>query len=182
MKICINPGHGGFDSGAVGTAGLKEKNANLAIALLVGSQLMGMGHEVIFTRRSDEMPQKTVLSDLKNIVSAADNNKCDYLISIHQNAADNIHAGGTETFCNLNNPKGKKLAKAIQDYTVKYAKRADRGVKDGRELYVIKRSKTTTILVEVLFISNQQEEKMLMSNSWLTGYAKGLAGVIASAI
>jgi len=37
VKICIDPGHGGADPGAIGPTGLKEKDVNLAVSLKLAS-------------------------------------------------------------------------------------------------------------------------------------------------
>jgi N-acetylmuramoyl-L-alanine amidase len=151
MNMCINPGHGGFDSGAVGKSGLKEKDVNLKLALFLGKELTVLGNKITYTRTTDAIKQKTVIEDLENIVNVANNNKCDYLISLHENSADSAQAHGCEAFCNVKNIKGLKLATAIQNYTVQYTKSADRGIKNGtgkdgrggESLYVIRHSNMT---------------------------------------
>ncbi len=52
-KILIDPGHGGRDSGAIGS-GLIEKELTLEVALRVGEILKGRGHTVGYTRTKDE--------------------------------------------------------------------------------------------------------------------------------
>lgn len=186
MKFCLDAGHGGFDAGAVAN-GLREKDINLKLALLVGKELTNLGHQVIFTRTTDTIKETTVNENLAHIVKVANGGKADYLISFHENSAT-PNAKGTEVFCNLKNAKGLKLAKAIQKYNVQYTKEPDRGVKDGtckdgkggEPLYVIKHSNMTAVLIETLFISNRLEEKLLANDTWLKGYAGGLAKVIIS--
>ena len=55
MKICIDPGHGGSDPGAVGTTPfvLEEKAFNLNVGLLLEDELESQGHSVVMTRRMD---------------------------------------------------------------------------------------------------------------------------------
>lgn len=53
VKICIDPGHGGYDPGAVGPTGLKEKDVTLDISLRLRDYLSQVGIEVIMTRTND---------------------------------------------------------------------------------------------------------------------------------
>lgn len=178
LKICINPGHGDFDSGAIGHNGTLEKNINLFIAVPLAVELQKLGHKVFLTRQSDKMTAKTVNEDLKHIVDTANNEKCDLLISIHQNSAENVKASGTETFCYLKNRQGVTLSNAVQKFTTSFFKSLDRGIKDGSNLYVIRHSNMTSILIEVLFLSNPREEKILNDKAKLMVYAKGLAAIV----
>jgi N-acetylmuramoyl-L-alanine amidase len=55
MKICIDPGHGGTDTGAIGTQPrrIEEKEFNLSLSLLLEGELESLGHWVVMTRRRD---------------------------------------------------------------------------------------------------------------------------------
>ena len=55
MRICIDPGHGGTDPGAIGIKPfqLRETDFNLAVALLLEEQLLDRGFEVLLTRRQN---------------------------------------------------------------------------------------------------------------------------------
>lgn len=55
MKICIDPGHGGYDPGAVGN-GLQEKDIDLDVCLKLKSLLEFNGISVILTRDGDYAP------------------------------------------------------------------------------------------------------------------------------
>ncbi len=52
MRICIDPGHGGYDPGAIGNS-LKEKDLNLNLSKMVAGRLMFYGVDVIMTRTTD---------------------------------------------------------------------------------------------------------------------------------
>lgn len=91
--IVIDPGHGGFDPGALGSFS-KEKNITLAIALRTGEYLKENLNdcEVIYTRNDDS----TI--DLKERPKIANKNKADLFISIHANWAKSKSVSGAETY------------------------------------------------------------------------------------
>ena len=89
MKICIDPGHGGYDPGAVNhNVGVTEKALSLKIAALLGGELASRGYDVFFTRELD------TFIPLGFRTKIANNEKADLFISIHLNktAGSNLHA------------------------------------------------------------------------------------------
>jgi N-acetylmuramoyl-L-alanine amidase len=156
MKIVIDPGHGGKDPGAVGPSGLKEAHVNLQVALKVAEKLRKAGVEVKLTRTND------VFVDLQPRCDIANSFNADYFVSIHCNAAGTPQAHGTETYCYKFGGKGEVLAKAIQAELIAVTGRADRGVKTAN-YYVLRRTNMPAALIELAFISNLEEERLLAS-------------------
>lgn len=92
FTVVIDPGHGGYDPGAIGKKG-REKDITLAVSLLVGKQLAKLPDvKVIYTRKTDKHV------NLKERPKLANKNKADLFISIHVNSAENSSAYGAETF------------------------------------------------------------------------------------
>ncbi len=91
--LVIDAGHGGHDSGAIGSIS-KEKDINLAIALQTGKMIENRHPDVkvIYTRKTD------IFIPLANRSKIANNNKADFFMSIHTNAAKSTAAYGTETY------------------------------------------------------------------------------------
>ncbi|MFW5648296.1 MAG: N-acetylmuramoyl-L-alanine amidase family protein [Candidatus Alkaliphilus sp. MAG34] len=170
-KVYIDPGHGGSDPGALGPTGLKEKDINLGIAFKVGQILQRHGISTLLTRQDDRRVE------LIDRVKMANNDRADYFISIHANSASNPAAMGTETFAFPNSDIGTKLADAVQKSLVNEIGLANRGVKHG-DFFVLKNTKMPAILVEVAFINNPKEEKLLkdqnFSDKAATGISKGI--------
>jgi len=88
--ICLNPGHGGSDPGAVGN--IKESDANLKVVLILGKLLTDRGARVVYTRTSDTWMA------LSTRAAIANNANADLFISVHHNGASSPTAHGTETF------------------------------------------------------------------------------------
>jgi len=175
MKVCIDPGHGGKDPGAVGPNGLKEAHVNLAVALKVAEKLRKAGVEVKLTRTSD------VFIDLQPRCDIANSFGADYFVSIHCNSAGTPEAKGTETYCYKFGGQGEVLAKAIQAELIATTGRANRGVKTAN-YYVLRRTKMPAVLTELAFISNPEEEHLLGSPDYqekcATAIARGIGKVI----
>lgn len=177
MKICIDPGHGGKDSGAVGPIGLKEKDINLTVALTLGAQLVKMGITVIYTRTTD------VYVSLKQRTDFANSQGANYLISVHCNASNNPIAHGTETWCYAAGKPGESLAKSIQAAVIAVNGLTDRGVKYcGDGLHMIRETKMPAVLIEMAFISNPTEEALLRNPDNQKKYALAIALGVSKAL
>jgi N-acetylmuramoyl-L-alanine amidase len=122
--IVIDAGHGGKDPGAVGRKG-KEKDINLAVALLTGNYIEKYipDVKVIYTRKTD------VAVDLKKRSEIANKNKADLFISIHTNAVPNSKVTGASTWLlgvskNQSNLEMAKLENSVieleENYEEKY--------------------------------------------------------------
>ncbi|MEW6714262.1 MAG: N-acetylmuramoyl-L-alanine amidase [Nitrospirota bacterium] len=92
-RIVIDPGHGGQDPGAIGQAGLQEKDIVLDVGRKLGRILKEEYRmDVIFTREDD------VFIPLNERTDAANHQKADLFISLHANASPRKAARGIETY------------------------------------------------------------------------------------
>ncbi|MCW6066062.1 N-acetylmuramoyl-L-alanine amidase, partial [Clostridium sporogenes] len=177
--IVIDAGHGGYDSGAVGPTGIKEKDVTLKVALKVGKILENNGIRVIYTRTSDNVSWPSNESqDLAARVAIANNNNTDLFVSIHANSF-NGSAHGTETYYYDGSAKGKEAATAVQKELINSIGLYDRGVKTAG-YYVLRNTISPSILVELGFIDNRNEE-VLLNSDWFQqkcaeAIAKGIIG------
>lgn len=167
-KICIDPGHGGLDSGAVGPTGLRESEVAWRISSMVADLLLRHDIEVIFTREGD-----TRVS-LDKRVQIANSSNVDYFVSIHLNSAKNPKATGTEVYAYNKASEGNVLAQHILDSLVDSIKLPNRGIKYDR-LQVVATTKMPAVLVEVAFINNIEEEKLLKDDDFIENAAVGIA-------
>ena len=162
MKVCVNAGHCcGIDPGAIGQQGTQEAYINKLIASHVKKYLEGRGIEVISVSEKN----------LAKVCLASNENNCNYFVSIHCNAAANRSARGTETFYYRGSARGKKMAKAINDEIVATLGTKDRGAKETRSLYVVRNTNAPAVLVECAFISNPDDEKLLVEKANVFGQA-----------
>lgn len=128
VTICLDPGHGGNDSGAIGVNNVYEKNLTLKIAQYCKQELEKYNCHVVMTRTGDTNPS---LEDRANF---AKSQGAQYLISIHLNSAAGGGAVGAEVYYpnthwrpNIS-ANGKNVAQAIQSQLVSLGL-YDRGIK-----------------------------------------------------
>ena len=186
-KIVIDPGHGGKDKGASGK-NIHEKDVTLALSRKVASLLKKIGYKVYLTRNSD------VFIELKKRPALARRVKADMSISIHANKADKSSVSGAESFCmtpagatstysqkpsstsytgNKNDANNIALTYWIQRSLVDKSKAFDRGIKHARFM-VLKESSCPSALIEVGFLSNAKEERLLGTDAYQWKVARGI--------
>ena len=147
MKFGIDLGHGtGQDRGAVGK--IAEETIINAVGNLVMSKLKELGHSVVELRPTTA---NSVNNSLEQRYNKADYYNVDLCVSIHANAGG---GKGTEVFTY----KAKEVtqARAVLNNLVALGF-ANRGIKDGSNLAMVKRPKATAMLIEVCFVDTQSD-------------------------
>lgn len=175
FTVCLDPGHGGNDSGCV-SGKRHESDDVLMMAKLVKQYLEQENVQVILTRTEDKYVE------LRERAQCANQANADYFVSIHRNL--NPLGCGVETWTRADYSKeSNALAKAIQKRLVKVGVQQDRGVKHGTQesasssYYVLRRTKMPGVLIELGFIDNQRDNQLLDKHK--KGYAKAIAkGII----
>ncbi|WP_408643052.1 N-acetylmuramoyl-L-alanine amidase family protein [Thermosinus carboxydivorans] len=174
--IAIDPGHGGSDPGAIGLGKTQEKVITLAVAKQVQALLEKAGAKVLMTRQDDRDvfgPNATAVEELKARTSIANNKKADVFVSIHINSFTNSAAGGTATYYYQKTPYDMLLAQNLQSALLEAGGLQDRGANPAN-FYVIKRTIMPAALVELAFISNPEEEKLLNTPQFQQKMAQGI--------
>lgn len=154
-KIFLDYGHGGTDPGAV-SGSYKEKDFNFKIGQRVKYHLVRHGQTVIESRTSDDNPS---LSERSN---KANNNNVDLSVSLHCNSFSDPSAQGLETYTYGRGTREIQLANCVHKTIVNeklYTK--NRGIKQAN-LHMVREVKTAAILVEMGFISNNQDRTLLI--------------------
>lgn len=165
--IVIDAGHGGFDPGAIGTRGTREKIINLQTALHVKSLLEAKGAKVVMTRSND------TFLELSERVTVSHNNGADVFISIHYNSAVNNTVRGIETYYWNTNVNEQYLAATVQNEIVKATGLRNRNVRLGN-YHVLRENKNPAILVELGYLSNSLEEMTVSSGTYHQKAATGI--------
>ncbi|HZG14018.1 MAG TPA: SH3 domain-containing protein [Candidatus Bathyarchaeia archaeon] len=165
--IVVDAGHGGDDNGATGSSfSTLEKTINLQVALLLKNKLEAAGAKVIMTRSDD---RKLTLQDR---VDVAVNNNADIFVSIHHNTHPNSLTNGTIVFY-YNQGKSSQLASLVQSEIVRSTTYKDLNARYGN-YFVLRENPVVSILAEIGFLSNYQEELRLRSSKQQELAADGL--------
>lgn len=192
-RIMIDMGHGGNDPGAIGKIS-REKNITLKVGLRVAQILRSYGYQVSMTRTGD------VQIPLNKIGPMQQKSGSDLFVSIHVNSAKDRKISGVETYClspagsassnggkvtstafrgNAQDAGNMLLAWQIQRALLKRTKAADRGIKRAR-FAVLKDLNAPGVLVEIGFISNTAEERLLNDPKYIDKIAYGIVdGIVA---
>ena len=177
--IVLDPGHGGSDAGAIGPTGVTEKSVSLAVSLKAEKLLTDSGYKVIMTRTTDidvAAPGVPDATELQARVDKAPPN-AELFISVHCNAFSNGSANGMETFHAPTAVQGARLARLLNEELARLGGLNNRGVKAAR-FYVMTHSQCPASVIELGFITNYREEKLLASND----YQQKLAQAITNAV
>jgi len=162
-RLCIDPGHGGKDPGAVNKElDIQEKKINLAVALLMRGYIFTGDYliDAYMTRHKDEF------ISLRDRCGKASSWKAHAFMSIHTNARPMRGKPGIEieVYHYPNSKKGKDFANITLGMLLgdvgKIFKVINRGVKEGT-YYVLKHTKMPAILVELGFLSDNEEAMFL---------------------
>ncbi|KGR80125.1 hypothetical protein CD29_01835 [Ureibacillus manganicus DSM 26584] len=168
--IVLDPGHGGSDPGAVRLPYM-EKTIVFSITNILKQKLEKDGAIVHLTRTSD------TYQSLENRVKFAQDHYAEIFVSIHTNSAEDPAALGTETFysvtANDNEKEDNALASSINSQIVKNANTVNRGVK-RKDFYVIRHSVFPSVLVELAFLSNQNDRAKLTSPEYQEIFADSI--------
>ena len=187
LVVVLDPGHGGYDPGAIAN-GTNEKTLTLKIAKYCKDALEKNGRiQVYMTRESDTSVggATNASADLKNRVSFAVSKNADLFVSIHLNSAGAAAYGAEVYYPNSNyrsdiGQEGQKLASSIQKQLVNLGL-YNRGVKvrqsengstypDGsvQDYYAVihqsKRNGFPGIIVEHAFLTNASDYQKYLSS------------------
>lgn len=175
--VCIDAGHGGQDVGAV-MGDRHEKDDTLKVAKLVQQYLEENDIKVIMTRETD----KSV--SLNERCKIANKKNADLFVSIHRNSSELNDGNGIEIWTNSKKKnKDIDLANSILSKLETTEIQKNRGIKHGTikgentNYYVLNNTKMPSCLIELGFISNDEDNELFEKN--INNYAKAIAdGII----
>ncbi|MBO8155968.1 MAG: SH3 domain-containing protein [Bacillaceae bacterium] len=164
--IVIDAGHGGRDTGTISASGDYEKHLTIQTANELARKLEMLGAVPILTRSDD-----TYLS-LSSRVALSHTKRADAFLSIHYNSAPeypSVH--GISTF--YYHSKDRKLANALHKKIIDATQLKDRRVKYGN-YHVIRENKQPSVLLELGFLSNPEEEKVVKTSDYQEKVTNGI--------
>jgi len=177
MIVCIDPGHGGPDPGALNAVmGLREKDITLEVSKRLAEYLRRAGVTVILTREKDTdlAPGIDDKEEMMARAKVANDAKADYLVSVHANSASNPEASGIEVLYWPGSVKGEALAKSILDAMHTAGGLDKRGV-FPRSLLLHSYGNMVTVTVEIGFVSNRVDGALIGQAAWRDKVALGIA-------
>jgi N-acetylmuramoyl-L-alanine amidase len=170
IKILLDPGHGGKESGASGPTGYLEKDVNLVVSKLLRDELVQRGATVVMTREDDRdvsLPERQAIISKEEPAIA---------LSIHYNALpDDGDAENTQGFSTFwYHPQAHNLAVFLHNYIVKNLKRPSYGVL-WNNLALTRPTAAPSVLLELGFMSNPDEFEWVVNPQAQQRMAKELA-------
>lgn len=176
IKILLDAGHGGTDSGAISTIDktVTEKALNLDMIERLNERFLMLGYDVILTRSEDEYIK---LLDRARISNTSD---ADIFLSIHFNSTTNSTSKGIEVLYAseknviIKSVEQVHLAKAIQKELIESTGSTNRGVKNRADLIVLNKTKNVAALCELGFLTNREDMENITNSSYLDTMADAI--------
>ena len=188
VHVVLDPGHGGFDPGAVQN-GVRESDVNLDVAQRTRTHLEREGLDVVLTREFDYYVPFVVRGELALNSSAA------LFVSIHHNSGSASLGSdpGTEVFYQQLDAKSRRLAgllwedvtSALRSHRIQWYGAAGAGAlfregRTGPDFYgVLRRTAgVPATLLEIAYLSNPREAALVATESFREESAVAIARAI----
>ena len=181
ITVCLDPGHGGYDGGAVGrSSGVMEKHLNLQVAVKLQKLLRDSGAQVILTRETDTaLADEGEMRKRRDLKARVDQAKAaDVFISLHMNEYADASQSGPQVFYTKGDENSRLLAGAVQAAMNEALSPARRRSANTGDYYVLREQQIPSVLVECGFLSNKAEEQKLQTEDYQWAVAQSIhAGV-----
>ena len=178
--IVLDPGHGGYDPGAV-AGKVKEKELNLQVSMILKDLLSDSGIAVHMTRTDDRY------IGLYERAAYANNIKADLFVSVHHNASPDRDAQGVMTLYYPSSKgnsgmTGMKFAQIVQKNMVNDFKTRDWGIIPRPKLVVTRETSMPAVIAELGFMSNTEELNRIVTYEFQKKAADSLYKSIIEAL
>lgn len=170
--IVIDAGHGGIDAGVLGVdSNVKESDINLAIAKKLQGYFADAGFKTVLTRKNNGglyglSTKGFKLRDMKKRKQIIEESKADMVISVHQNRCPVPTRRGGQVFYDKNSECGKALADSIQNALNGMEECVKQSSALTGDYYMLKCTPNPSVIVECGFLSNPEDEKLLLSEEY----------------
>lgn len=169
--IVLDAGHGGIDGGSEGVvSGVKESELNLKVTKKLEKLLNTFGFNVVLTRTNadglySQFATNKKQDDMKKRKEIIQKSKPNMVVSIHMNSFPNKHERGAQVFYQVGEETSKQLAQTIQNEMIKNLVEA-REFCNHSDLYILQCTKNPSVVVEGGFLSNPEEEALLITDEY----------------
>jgi len=176
--IVVDAGHGGKDPGTMSPRGVKEKDINLATARALRDMLIGAGYRVYMTRDRD------VFIPLEGRTQYTKMKEADLFVSVHVNANRSSALQGVEVYYARSGAAPRQSCRSATLYmssmVLKAAARMGINTRkvSGAGYYVLRNNICPAVLVEIGYLSNRYDERLLTT----IAYQKQIAAAIMMAV
>ncbi len=178
--VVIDPGHGGFESGAV-SGSILEKNLNLDISLKLNSILKKNGVKTYIIREDDSYVGIAERAFIANDLNAT------LFLCVHNNSTGSSTSNGTMTLY-YPDPRpgwsltGQQFANIIQGKLISSLKTKNLSIIKRPDLGVLRLTTMPAALAEVAFMSNKTDRNYLLSDAFRQKAAQALADAVMDAL
>ncbi len=166
--VVIDAGHGGKDPGAISSLGYYEKVVNLEVARKVGYLLRNKGLKVVMTRESDRF------IELEERAAVANRHGADLFVSIHSDSSSNSSARGFTIYVARSASWSSRRAAAAIGRAMLRAGLTSRGT-ERADYRVLVQTRCPAVLIELGYLSNRDEARLLRSSSFQDRLARAIA-------
>jgi N-acetylmuramoyl-L-alanine amidase len=176
--VVVDAGHGGDDVGAI-EKGVYEKDIDLEICNILKEMLDKENILVYYTRNDDSYPSVEERVDFANEINP------DLFISIHSNYYDSKTINGTSVLYNTKDKNyygSKWLSEIMCSEVSKSCGTYNKGILDGNDIHIVRNSNSPVALIEVGFMSNEYDFKLLTTQEGQEKIAKGIYNGIIKAL
>ncbi len=173
IKIFIDQGHnpGGINGGATGF-GVNEQDITFYVGIYLRNLLNADPRFEARTSRQtiDEILGTSNATSLRARVDMANSWPADYFISIHCNANVNPAINGSEVYVYALYTEAANLAESVLEFMVETVGTKYNGVRANPSLYVLRRTQMPSILVELAYITNYEDNLLLQNEQYAFAY------------
>lgn len=180
ILVCLDAGHGGYDSGAVGENERKESDDVLRMTLILKDKLESLGIPVLLTRDSDEF------IELSERCSIANNANASLMLSIHRNNySQDAKVCGVEAWIASSCPDedydiAEKILNSLSGIDSTVSRGVRHGTRDddtGEDYAINNMSSMPSLILEMGYMSNTNDNTLFDNN--IDKYCESIAYTIA---
>lgn len=169
--VVVDAGHGGTDPGSIGyKTKVHEADINLKLSKMLEEKLKSAGINVVMTRIDEKAMlegsgKKWKQEDMKLRKELIKNIRPNLVISIHQNSYTNHSLRGAQVFYDKTSDISKQIANFIQEEFKKDLNKSIKATSPG-DYFMLKCTYAPSVIVECGFLSNAEDEKLLLSEDY----------------